>query len=110
MKELKARYHSLQQIIHPDNVQQRSEKERLYSEQQSSAINDCYQTLKDPLARATYLLKKLNAFNENVALSDEFLNHMLEIQMLIEDNLSEAEINLYQKQNNGGLTQRDFTH
>ncbi|KAJ3400748.1 hypothetical protein CcCBS67573_g05928 [Chytriomyces confervae] len=53
---LKQRYLRMQQIVHPDANSQRSEKERDFSETQSVFINKAYQALRDPLARAKYML------------------------------------------------------
>ncbi len=53
---LAATYRQLQQQHHPDRVAAAPEGERLLAMQQASDINAAYQTLKDPLARAEYLL------------------------------------------------------
>jgi molecular chaperone HscB len=49
-------YRELQRVIHPDRYASASEKERLLSVQGAARINEAYQTLKDPIARASYLL------------------------------------------------------
>lgn len=53
---LSSRFHQLQRRFHPDNfVQETSAKQRQAS-QYSAQINDAYQTLRDPLLRAVYML------------------------------------------------------
>ena len=54
--QLAETYRQLQQQFHPDRVASAPENERLLAMQQASNINAAYQTLKDPLARAEYLL------------------------------------------------------
>ncbi len=49
-------FYQLSRKFHPDFFFQASEKEREYSVQKSSMLNDAYRTLKDPLKRANYLL------------------------------------------------------
>ncbi len=53
---LSDRYRDLQRVIHPDRYANASEQERLLSLQGASRINEAFETLKDPIARATYLL------------------------------------------------------
>ncbi|RDH92182.1 MAG: Fe-S protein assembly co-chaperone HscB [endosymbiont of Seepiophila jonesi] len=53
---LSDRYRDLQRVIHPDRYANASEQERLFSLQGASRINEAFETLKDPIARATYLL------------------------------------------------------
>ncbi|RDH87803.1 MAG: Fe-S protein assembly co-chaperone HscB [endosymbiont of Escarpia spicata] len=53
---LSDRYRDLQRAIHPDRYANASEQERLLSLQGASRINEAFETLKDPIARATYLL------------------------------------------------------
>ncbi|KAI8817225.1 HSCB C-terminal oligomerization domain-containing protein [Fimicolochytrium jonesii] len=53
---LKKRFLELQRVVHPDGFAGKSKTERLCAAQQSTFINKAYQTLRDPLARAKYLL------------------------------------------------------
>ncbi|MES9906607.1 MAG: Fe-S protein assembly co-chaperone HscB [Sedimenticola sp.] len=55
-EQLTERYRELQQVIHPDRFANASDHERLQSVQGSSRVNDAFETLKDPLRRAHYLL------------------------------------------------------
>lgn len=50
------RYLGFQRAIHPDRFATRPAKERAFAEAQAVALNQAYETLKDPLRRAAYLL------------------------------------------------------
>jgi molecular chaperone HscB len=54
---LTKRYRELQQTTHPDRFVNASDRDRRLSMQQATQINEAYQALKDPLARARYLLQ-----------------------------------------------------
>lgn len=53
---LAERYRELQRVVHPDRYANASEQERRLAVQGSSHINEAFQVLKEPLARARYLL------------------------------------------------------
>lgn len=55
--ELDRRYFAAQRLLHPDRFAARSARERMVSQSQAVSLNEAYETLKDPLARANYLLK-----------------------------------------------------
>jgi molecular chaperone HscB len=59
---LDSRYRELQRTVHPDRFASAGEAERRLSMQQATAINEGYQTLKDPLKRGRYLLE-LSGYN-----------------------------------------------
>ena len=54
--QLDRKYFELQRILHPDRFVARSSKEKALSQQQAISLNDAYETLKDPLKRADYLI------------------------------------------------------
>jgi len=54
--DLDRRYFAAQRQLHPDRFATRSPRERAISQSQAVALNDAYETLKAPLARACYLL------------------------------------------------------
>lgn len=80
---LSSRYQELQRQYHPDRYATASESEKRQSIQQTAMINDAYQTLKDPLRRAEYLLS-LHGFdvrNEQQTMRDTaFLMEQLELR------------------------------
>lgn len=57
--ELERQYFGFQRRLHPDRFASKSPKERALSQQQATALNEAYETLKDPLKRAAYLLELL---------------------------------------------------
>lgn len=54
--ELAERYRELQRAVHPDRFASGTEQEKRLSMQGASRINDAFETLKDPLLRAKYML------------------------------------------------------
>lgn len=54
--ELNTRYFALQRQYHPDHYAGKSPAEKQAALQESMAVNEAYNTLKDPLKRAEYLL------------------------------------------------------
>jgi molecular chaperone HscB len=55
--DLERRYHDLSRRFHPDFYQTASSRERVASLENSALINKAYRALRDPLARAEYLVK-----------------------------------------------------
>ncbi len=56
LSALSERYRQLQKVVHPDRFAQASDLEKRQSMQHSVQINEAYQTLKNPITRAQYLL------------------------------------------------------
>lgn len=54
---LDKQYRELSLKLHPDRFAKADARERRFSLEQTSALNDAYKTLKDPIRRAFYLLK-----------------------------------------------------
>ncbi|KXS09187.1 Co-chaperone Hsc20 [Gonapodya prolifera JEL478] len=84
----------LQQDVHPDNFAAKSERELRLSEVQSSFINKAYQTLKDPLPRALYLLSLRDIpVSESDTLDDtELLMEILELREELEEAETQEEV------------------
>jgi molecular chaperone HscB len=84
----------LQKQVHPDRFANASDKEKRLSMQQTSWINEAQATLKDPVLRATYLLKlkgvDINLENETT-MDSGFLMQQLEMRERLENISSEAE-------------------
>ena len=53
---LEQRFHSLSWKLHPDRFAQAAENEKQLSLDLTSQLNDAYRTLREPVARAEYLL------------------------------------------------------
>ncbi len=103
-KQLADVYQSLQKTVHPDRFAHASSQEQLVAVQKSSMINDAYQTLKNPLTRAHYMLtlRETNMPNEQASFGDtSFLMRQMELrEMLSElkysDNIEAAVFELTQ--------------
>ena len=54
---LEQRYFELQRHLHPDRFAKKSSREKAMSQQQAVTLNEAFETLKDPLKRADYLLQ-----------------------------------------------------
>ena len=81
--ELAEKYRLLQHAVHPDKYASGSDQERRLSVQQSAYINEAYQTLKHPLARAKYLLtlKGVDTGADNkTVMAPEFLMQQMELR------------------------------
>ena len=63
-------YFKFQRLLHPDRFATKSAKERTLSLQHATDINDAYETLRDPLRRAEYLLslsgRNVNAGSQTI--------------------------------------------
>jgi molecular chaperone HscB len=59
LDELERQYFGFQRRLHPDRFAAKTPKERALSQSQATALNEAYETLKDPLKRAAYLLELL---------------------------------------------------
>jgi len=56
-KEIERNYFGFQRIVHPDRFASKSAREKALSQSQAVAINDAYETLRHPVARALHLLE-----------------------------------------------------
>src|SRR6202051_1488460 len=54
---LEKEFYALSRKLHPDGFGQADTRERSWSLEQSSMLNDAYRTLKDPIKRSEYFLK-----------------------------------------------------
>lgn len=78
---LDKRFRELQAQVHPDRYAHAGEAERRVSLQWATRVNEAYQTLKNPLPRAQYLLdlagKEIDREN-NTSMPPEFLMEQME--------------------------------
>jgi len=88
--QLDQKFHVLQNQVHPDKFSHLSEAERRVSMQWATKVNEAYQTLRRPIARARYLLS-LNGVDTqeetNTAMPAEFLMQQMEWREAIEEAL-----------------------
>jgi molecular chaperone HscB len=82
---LAQRYRDLQRAVHPDKYANAPDRERRLAMQKTAQINEAFQTLKNPLTRARYLLQ-LQGIDENDAMMDgEFLMTQMELREELAD-------------------------
>lgn len=56
--DLEKRFFDLSKIFHPDRFASKSSQEVQFSHEHSSAVNNAYRTLKNPISRAKYFVEK----------------------------------------------------
>jgi molecular chaperone HscB len=85
---LDANYRKLQAEVHPDKFVNASPAERMQSMQMATLANEAYQTLKQPTARARYLLQLQGIATDeeqNTAMPADFLMTQMEWREAMED-------------------------
>ena len=86
--ELERRYRELQSQVHPDRFAAAPEAERRVAMQWATRANEAYRTLRDPVARARYLLS-LKGFDtgeeSNTAMPADFLMQQMEWREAVAD-------------------------
>jgi molecular chaperone HscB len=89
-KDLEKRFYALSRQLHPDLHSRKSAAERDYALESTAVLNDAYRTLRDPIARAMYLLK-LEGFDIGEQgtkdVPPEVLEEMFELNMALEELL-----------------------
>jgi len=83
-KDLEKRFYALSRQLHPDLHSRKSPAER----EQAAVLNDAYRTLREPIARAEYLLK-LEGFDigeqTTKDVPPELLEEVFELNMALEE-------------------------
>ena len=88
LNRLQKSYRIIQSEIHPDKFVSASQIEKNQSLIKSTEVNDAYQTLKNPIKRARYLIKKnLNSEEKNSTLPPSFLMQQMEWEEHLESIL-----------------------
>jgi molecular chaperone HscB len=87
--DLQRRYYSLSRLIHPDRFQQRgTANEKRFALDATAILNDAYRTLRDPVARAEYVLKEEGVEAPDRAskrVPPELLEEVFEVNMSLEE-------------------------
>ena len=85
--QLEQQYHALQTQVHPDKFAHLPEAQRRLSMQWASRVNEAYQTLRSPVARARYLLSLYGVDTQeetNTAMPMDFLMEQMEWREAVE--------------------------
>ncbi len=88
LAELEAKYRDIQARVHPDKHVHGSDSDQRLSMQWATRINEAYQTLKAPLARARYLLTLRGhdaQIESNTRMPPEFLMEQMELREAVEE-------------------------
>jgi molecular chaperone HscB len=107
VQALATRFQDLQRQFHPDRFASRPQAEQLAAVQQSATINQAWQTLRNPLSRAEYLLS-LHGFDlaseQHTVRDTAFLMEQLELREEL-DEIERAEdsarLEMFQKRVKG---------
>ena len=83
--ELEKTFYSLSRQFHPDYFMNASAEERQASIERSSMLNDAYRTLRDPIARAKYLLTLEGYKEAEKRAPADLLEEVFELNMQIEE-------------------------
>ena len=87
-EELQRRFYDLSRQLHPDRFMRKPERERQYSLDASSILNDAYRALKDPVKRAQYVLSQ-EGFDigeqRSKDVPPELLEEVFELNMALEE-------------------------
>ena len=87
-KELEKLFYNLSRKLHPDRYFRAAPEERRYSLEATAILNDAYRTLKDPLARAEYVLKE-EGFDigeqKSKDVPPELLEEVFELNLTLEE-------------------------
>ena len=95
--QLTVNYQQLQRQYHPDNFAQATDNEKVAIIQKSAMINDGYQTLKNPLKAAEYLLFLQGvdvATEQNIIHDADFLMEQFSLREKLDDIESQNNVEL----------------
>ena len=85
---LERAYREIQSRVHPDRFAHAGDAERRASLQWTTRVNEAYQTLTNPVARASHILALHGvdvAFETNTAMPADFLMQQMELREALED-------------------------
>jgi len=95
--KLEENYLNLQQLLHPDNFQQKSAIELNLALQHTSMVNEAYLNLKSDLKRSEYLLKIENIIvnqdnKSSISPDNDLLNYIFNLRDEIEEVENQEEL------------------
>jgi len=88
LKDLEQRFYLLSRKLHPDMAFRRTPLEQQEALDLSAVLNDAYRTLKEPVARAEYLLKEQGfdiGEQKSGDVPPELLEEVFELNMALEE-------------------------
>ena len=94
LAQLDEAYRGIQSQVHPDRFVRASDAERRVSMQSATQVNEAYRTLKNPLARARYLLALQHvdvASESNTAMPADFLLQQMQWRESVEEAAHQPE-------------------
>ena len=94
---LEKAYREIQSRVHPDRFARAGDAERRASLQWTTRVNEAFQILKNPVARAKHLLELHGvdvAFETNTAMPAEFLMQQMELREALEDAVAKKDSSL----------------
>lgn len=90
--DLEQRFYRLSRELHPDRFQRATPAERERSLEASAILNDAYRTLRDPIARAEYILKRQGLAAESKQVPPELLEEVFALNEALEkQNVAQLE-------------------
>lgn len=87
-KDLEKRFYALSRQLHPDLFSRKPAREQEYALAASAVLNDAYRTLKEPIARALYVLKQEGFDIAEQGTKDvppELLEEVFDLNMALEE-------------------------
>jgi len=85
LADLEQRFYRLSRELHPDRFTRAAPAERERSLEASAILNDAYRTLRDPIARAEYVLKRLGLEADSKQVPPELLEEVFALNEALEE-------------------------
>ncbi len=85
LADLERRFYRLSRKLHPDRFQRATPAQRERSLEASAILNDAYRTLRDPVARADYALKRLGLAADSKQAPPELLEEVFALNVALEE-------------------------
>lgn len=110
LEELERRYLERSREVHPDRFVNAGASQRVSALQQSMQLNDAYKTLKKPVPRAEYLLRRHGVtIGANEQLDPAFLMEVLELREELQEAKMAGQSDELRRLEQAMLARRDAT-